>query len=278
MKQNKNKTTDKIMKNKKTLSYAAAAALLGFASQAMAVDITIADNLGGAGFDAGARGTGLEDQETEPGTVANQTWDLEAFTIVGTRLYMIGGFDFSIGQVGGLPGDLFIKVGGGAPSGNPLTAGGTVRNGDYYNYTHAVELAGGLGSSATVQTLTADSNLDSVVNGQFRSNPWQWSSGGTAGSTLTSYTPGLTDAQILSGYGVVLEGGSHNVVSVDLAFLGAIPSGTDVWFSYTMQCGNDSLKGQYYGGFRAPDGGATLVLLGMGLSALGAAGRKLRRA
>jgi hypothetical protein len=43
-----------------------------------------------------------------------------------------------------------------------------------------------------------------------------------------------------------------------------------------MQCGNDSMKGKFDGGFRVPDGGATVLLLGTGLSALALLRRKMR--
>ena len=38
---------------------------------------------------------------------------------------------------------------------------------------------------------------------------------------------------------------------------------------YTQQCGNDLLIGQYGTFNRVPDGGITVVLLGIGLCALG---------
>jgi hypothetical protein len=258
------------------------AAVLGLASQLMAVNITIQDNKLGAGFGGDPFGQGLEDNETEPGTVQSQGWDLEAFSIVGHTLYMVGGWNFSTGDTGssGLvkPGDLFIKIGGLAPSGNPVTQGhGTIANSEY-GYNYAVILNNGLGTLATVQTLGDSSVLNTVVYDQFISNPWDYASGATSSSsTPISYAIGKTDAQMLAEYGLELYGGLHNVVSVDLSFLGTVAAGTDVWFSYTMECGNDSLKGQYSGGFRTPDGGTTLMLLGLGLSTLGVVSRKVRK-
>jgi len=267
------------------------AAVLGLASQLMAAQITIQDNLSGTGFGFGPFGTAQEDNETEPGTVGTQMWDLEAFSIVDHTLYMVGGWNFRTGDTGYSgatgyrPGDLFIKVGVSAPSGDPTgTTTGTIANSYAYNY--AVILNNGLGSSAIVRTLTSASLLNTVAYDQFRSNPWDYASGSTSsGSTAITYTTGLTDGNALWAtlglpnlHGDVNGVGSHNVVSVDLSFLlGTVGSGTPVWFSYTMECGNDSLKGQYSGGFRAPDGGATLMLLGMGLSALGVVSRKVRK-
>ena len=53
----------------------------------------------------------------------------------------------------------------------------------------------------------------------------------------------------------------------------------NIYFSYTMQCGNDSMKGEADGGgFReVPDGGSTLLLLGSGLSALFGLKRRTRK-
>ena len=68
------------------------------------------------------------------------------------------------------------------------------------------------------------------------------------------------------------------MLAIDLGFLGSIPLGTDVWFSYTMECGNDSLKGKYAGGFyRTPDSAASVLLIGLGLAAMGFFGLKSRR-
>lgn len=264
------------------MKLAMATTLLGLVTQATAVNITIADNAAGGGFGGGPRGQGNEDQETEPGTVQSQIWDMEAFTIVGSKLYIFGGYNLNTGDAatGYKPGDLFIKIGGSAPSGLPNTANSgndVIPNNYVYNY--AVILSGGLGSSAAVQSLNANSKLLAVEFDQFNSNPWTYSSDAVSTtSTATSYTAGLSDALVLGTYNVDLKGGAHNILEVDLAFLGAVASGTDVWFSYTMQCGNDSLKGQYGGGFRIPDAGATFMLLGLGLGTLAVVGRKLRAA
>ena len=258
------------------------AAVLGLASQLMAAQITIRDNLSGTGFGYGPYGTAQEDDETEPGTVGTQMWDLEAFSIVGHTLYMVGGWNFSTGDTGYSgatgyrPGDLFIKVGNLVPSGEPtIPTSGTIANS--YGYNYAVIL-NHLGTSATVQTLDGNSRLNTVAYDQFRSNPWDYASGATSSSsTPITYTRDLNDAQMLADYALTLHGGLHNVVTVDLSFLGTVAAGTDVWFSYTMECGNDSLKGQYSGGFRTPDGGTTLMLLGLGLSTLGVVSRKVRK-
>lgn len=261
------------------------------ASQAFATEITIADWKPGAGFGGGPFGVAAEDNETEPGTVASQVWDMEAFVLDGTTLYIVGGYDMQAGQAasGGsvvpgmlVPGDLFIKVGGSQPTFNPLSGSGTVSN-SLYEYSYAVDLTQNVGATntdASVYALNNSSLLDSVVYDQFAANPWRYNSGGQLLSSTTdiNYTSGLSDALTQALTGVSLVGGSHNVLAVDLSFLGSIAAGTDVWFSYTMECGNDSLKGQYAGGFyQTPDSAASVLLIGLGLAAMGFFGLKSRR-
>lgn len=278
------------MKNKLASLLISIGLVLG-ASQALAVDITIADYNPGAGFGGGPFGAAGEDNETEPGTVASQIWDMEAFVISGTTLYIVGGYNMQAGAAGSggsvvsgmlVPGDLFIKVGGDQPGFNPISGTGTVSNSNY-EYSYAVDLTqnvGATGTDASVYALDTNSVLDGVVYDQFGANPWRYNSGGQLLSSPTdiNYTPGLSNALTQALTGVSLVGGSHNVLAVDLSFLGSIAAGTDVWFSYTMECGNDSLKGQYSGGFyQTPDSAASVLLIGLGLAAMGFFGLKSRR-
>jgi len=244
------------MKNKLTSLLLSLGLVMG-ASQALAIDITIPDYNPGAGFGGGPFGSAGEDNETEPGTVASQVWDMEAFVISGSTLYIVGGYNMQAGQASGggsvvsgmlVPGDLFIKVGGTqpgfAPTSNSLP---TVAN-SLYNYNYAVDLTqpvGATNSTAKVYGLSGSSVLNTVVYDQFGANPWTYNSGGTflRNSGIT-YTSGLSNAATLALTGVSLQGGSHNVLTVDLTFLGNIAAGTNVWFSYTMECGNAPLKGK----------------------------------
>jgi hypothetical protein len=286
------------MKNKLASLLISIGLVLG-ASQALAVDITIADYNPGAGFGGGPFGPAGEDNETEPGTVASQVWDMEAFVISGTTLYIVGGYNMVQGAAGSggsvvsgmlVPGDLFIKVGGTQPGYLPTSnTNPTVPNSNY-GYSYAVDLTqnvGVSGPSAQVFALDGGSVLKTVVYDQFGANPWKYDNAAQynqgnlpVASSALGYTSGLTTAQVftLTGISPVGAGASHNVLSVDLGFLGTIASGTDVWFSYTMECGNDSLKGKYSGGFyRTPDSAASVLLIGLGLAAMGIFGLKSRR-
>lgn len=278
--------------NKKIVSLLISGSLVLGASQAFAGEITIPDFNPGTIW-SGPGGIAGEDNETEPGTVQSQIWDMEAFVVSGSTLYIIGGYNMQAGAAGAggstvngmlTPGDLFIKVDTGAtgqptysPTVNP--PGGLISNAGY-GYTHVIDLTqtvGATGSSATVYSVDANSQFNTVVYDQFRGNPWKYSSAGTSvGSAPISYISGKTDAYIASNYGVVVTGGGHNVLAIDLSLLN-VPVGVDVWFSYTMECGNDSLKGQYSGGFyRTPDAVASVLLIGLGLGAMAFFGYKRR--
>jgi len=263
-----------------------------------------------------------EDNETEPGTVHAQVWDLEAFLLndVTKKLYIVSGYNLEdgIAYTGGsapgdnpdnqiTPGDLFIKVGGSQPGFNPIAPNsGNVFNSVYGN-TYAVDLslqnpAGpyvdlSFGPKASVYSLTGSTVLNSAIWDQFGSNPWKYSNDGSAslyagagtGASIsrTVYTSdaalatalgllGLADAGPL-GSNKIIGSGYHDVLEIDLSWLTATP-GQTIYFSYTMECGNDSLKGQISGGFdQVPDGGTSALLIGLGLMTVFLAERKSRR-
>jgi hypothetical protein len=281
--------------NKKLISLLIAAGLLFGASQSFAAPInaTISDwNTGLNSFGGGPFGAGNEDNETEPGTVNTQIWDMEAFVVNGSTLYIVGGYNMQAGEWGNggsvtpgklTPGDLFIKVGGANPPPSPTGVGSGDVSNAAYGYSYAIDLTqpvGATGAAATVYSLTASSMFNTVVYDQFGANPWKYSSGGSIASTRNiSYTTGYTGAGVDSflGTSMNLQGGSHNILAIDLGFL-SVAAGTQVYFSYTMECGNDSLKGQYGGGFdRVPDGGASALLIGLGLAVMSVVGLKRRQ-
>lgn len=270
--------------------------------QAYATNITIQDFAGGGGFGGGPflSGSGLEDNETEPGTIQSQVWDMEAFVIdtssfnaAHKSLFVVGGYDLINGEYSGAQnrnltsGDVFIKVGGSQPGFAPTTSTPSAVPNSYYDYTYAVDLSAiglavGTGST-TAYSLSSTSTLNTVIYDQFGANPWTYRSGATSSVAANiKYTAGLANGHAaLAALGLGgLVGGSHNILEIELAFLtDTVPDGTDVWFSYTMECGNDSLKGNYSGGFdRVPDGGITALLIGLGLLSMSAVGLRRRKA
>jgi hypothetical protein len=274
------------------------------ASRAIAapVQITVADNdstlwgFNGAGSltaggtsGAGNFGIAHEDNETEGGTIAGQQWDMEAFVLNGSKLSIIAGFDLLNGDSGHNigPGDLFIKVGGANPGFAPTNPGAANVPNSTYNYTYAIDLSpatrftnSSFGPTAQVYTLGANTVLNTTIYDQFGSNPWKYdnTNAGTGFGTGITYQTGLADnSAVLAALGVSLQGGYHNVLTIDLGFL-SVAAGNTVYFSYTMECGNDSLKGQYAGGFdRVPDGGTSALLIGLGLAAMAVVGLKRRQ-
>lgn len=194
-----------------------------------------------------------EDQEVEPGDSEGQVWDLEGFFLNGTKLTMIGGYDFKNGVGDFASGDIFIDVNGDAKYG-PGTGGGfgntIVTNTFGYDYVFDLDFA------AMTYNLVAIDSRSTVKNVYYEknqgSNPWRYDGGGTVlASGAITYTGGLTDAQ--TGF----QGGTHNAATVDLSPISsAISDGFIAHF--TMQCGNDDLMG----GTPEP---ATVVLLGLGL-------------
>jgi len=247
-----------------------------------------------------------EDNETERTSIQaipSQAWDMEAITYndVTKKLYLVAGYNMSTGQDGWKPGDLFIKVGGnaGGPGTGPTSGGDVLNNqfpaGEGYTYAIDLSLIGGLGSSTSRYTLGGSTLLNTVNWDSFNSNPWKVADGASVAATngvAISYTTNQTAAQVAAITGVANlaklqdntstvqsgptagfaanTGQTHNILEIDMNWF-SVASGTQVYFSYVMECGNDSLKGQYGNGFdiNVPDGGISVIMLGMGLASLG---------
>jgi hypothetical protein len=239
-------------------------------------------------------GIGAEDNETEVGTISGQQWDMEAFVLNGTQLSIVAGFDLLNGvQAHNISaGDLFIKVGGGTPAFSPTNFGaGNVRN-SVYNYNYAIDLSkatrfgnASFGPTAQVYSLSSTTWLNSTIYDQFGANPWKYDNNLNAGAgaaTAISYVTGVADnAPALQALGLgSLVGGYHNILTINLNFLtGTILPGTPIHFSYTMECGNDSLKGFVASSFfQVPDSTSSLLLVAAGMLLMIPFGLKRRKA
>jgi len=220
----------------------------GLAGPAGAVNITIDDGDFGPGGDGwyGQR-IGTDDQETEPGTVHTQVWDLEAFLLDDTLLSLVGGFNFKDGTQGNYSGDIFFDVGD-----------------DGWDYAIRLNF-----SDMTYEVFdVTEAYLIPVTESINRpqSNPYKFGSNAVelpdwAGSF--SFSSGLSDAE--TGF----LGDNHYMISgFDLGFLAGQG---EFLVKFTMSCGNDNLKGV---GEVVPLPGA-IWLLGSGLIGLVGLRRKI---
>jgi hypothetical protein len=228
-----------------------------FSGIAFAGNITIWDNRGYYGS-----GQGGEDQETEPGMINSQAWDLEGFFLNGNNLSMVAGWNFRTGVAGYTyqSGDIFIDTTGNAWYGKdgtpPLHYG--------YEYVLSVDWVSG---TYTAYKLGANSTLTAVQESynQIESNPWRLAYGGeSVASGIFVFEKDLSNTAV-EGF---LGGTHYRVSGFDLGFLSP---GTEFIAHFTMGCGNDNLIGK---GTTAVPEPATMLLLGTGLIGLAGFGRK----
>lgn len=258
-------------------------AMLAFAAPSFAKNITVNDTQGpnAAGWGvSGAKGQGEEDQETEPGTIAHQTWDLEAFTLNGPSLKVYSGFNLLDGNNPFALGDIFI----GRPNvakwkSTDYTGSDSAINGinnnsqfkyDYvihFNNRSGISIGTGTYDVYALQGLTTELLDETTFKGL--SNPFKLNDRSIA--KLTKVGSGTmsvvkdTTANLTLEDGTVVTGGDHYIGGIDLAGSGITPSWKDdSLFHLTMGCGNDNLIGIGH----VPDGGATLALLGFAVSGL----------
>ena len=224
-------------------------------------------------YDGRSSGTGWwgaqEDQEVEPGALANQDWDLEGFFQSGSLLALVGGWDFVSGDPN-YPnidsGDIFFDT-----DGNGSFNYGTPPDyGEIPDYVLDMDWDN---RSYSVYRLDKEPEIDFTQNpGAVNLNlPWLYKSGGTelsSGNGFLGFPIGLSD-ELMGGN---FLGDTHNAVVVDLSFLtGEIGAENGFTSHFTMRCGNDVINGS--GSAPVPEP-ATMLLLGTGLIGLAGIGRK----
>ena len=236
----------------------------------LGTNITISD-----GVSSGTSGwwSDREDEEVEPNCVADQSWDLEGFSLDSTTLTMVGGFDFENGNENYRSGDIFIDTTGDAKygSGNTGNQSGNgyqnINNNFGYEYALHLNFASS-GNTYTVYDLNPSSTMSVYYDQNEESNPLSYVSGDSGlGTDEFTYHTGLDDSDVDG-----LQGGTHNAVAIDLCNL--IASGAnldDFTVHFTMECGNDNLMGN--GSAPVPEP-ATVMLVGTGLLGMIVFGRK----
>ena len=250
-----------------------AVSVFGLAMQAGAYEVTIYD---GDGYTrSGAAG---EDQETEPGMVNSQVWDMEGFFLDNQSLTMVGGFNYVKGEGGYSAGDIFLAVGVtpsyGAVADRSGNANAVVDNTYGYNYVLDMDYI-----NLTYNLLEINATTQ-VSTGYYKQNegssPFQYVSGAVADESGKdkSVASGDFTIEVVTEYNG-FAGEKHYVLAgLDLSVLMAeATSGTTFYSHFTMGCGNDNLMGSW----EVPEP-ASIALLSMGLFGLWFARRKQRSA
>lgn len=262
------------MRNLLKITVAVILAAVLAAGSASADNITISDLVSNTASWHG----NYEDNETEPGTVTAQKWDLEAFLLEDAILSMIGGYDFKNGVEGVMSGDIFIDINGDAkygPTNDNTGTGNTTIVNNTFGYDYVFDMDFQTNTYNIYKLVEGISTTSIYYSINQESNPWKYVSGGelvTSGGF--SYTTGLTDAQ--TGF----SGGTHNVVSgLDLSFL---EGDAEFIAHFTMACGNDNLMGKGTTPEKKDPSGttpepATMLLLGSGLVGIAGLRRKIKR-
>lgn len=196
---------------------------------------------------------GLSDNQTSPGCISNNQWDLESFLMDGTKLSLVSTFDQKNGvdwsdNINYALGDIFIDLDGNAQNyfNQTLNYPGTFKN-NLTNWDYAIKLDYST-LTYTQYALTGNSNLYAVneAYNQLNSNgdPYRLkiSNEVIVGTGSLSYVTGLADNSSL-GYTSFESSTTHNMTTVDIGSL-LKPGNNNITAHVTMLCGNDIVTGK----------------------------------
>jgi len=256
-----------------------AAILLGASASVMALPVSITDITiydGDSSAPTGWEGQ-QEDNEVEPGMVANDSWDLEGFfkdTNNPNQIGIVASYDFYNTNLGldGRPGDIFIDINGDHILGNASNGSGPNGNQNVANsfgYDYVLDIDWSANTYSLLQLSTSSIVQTALFGQNYGSSPWQYISGavGTLSSGSFTANSGLTNAQT----GKTSGNGLHNAVyGFDLSALG----NTTFTSHFTTACGNDNLLGS--SGTSVVPVPAAVWLFGSALGLMGLVRRRVR--
>jgi VPDSG-CTERM exosortase interaction domain len=222
------------------------------------VNVTIYDGQTASGY-VGS-GIGGEDNDTEPGTIKSDAWDLEAlgYTASTRKLDVIGTYNFATGETAHgktyRAGAIFIGSGSSLPGAHD------------WSYAYVLNFNNNTYSLYNSFSIVLPTDIPA-------SSPWTITS--SANPVATGSFDYLTGLANPDGFDLtVMNSGyanQHNMISLSLTDLPAELL-SDFYIHTTMECGNDVLNGYHQS---VPDSGMTLGLLGMGITGLALIRRKL---
>ena len=249
---------------------------LATVSPGFAVNITTQEIHNDKPFSGGNAGLATdENNNVEYNALSNQTWDLEKFELSGSALSLTGGFNYLTGKGSGASmnyamGDIYVYFGS-----QPYTGAANQKNDPWVgkdDWSYVIHFD---------RPTTGDPNIIETALGSglvsydiVKPTDSGWTKKYTSGPAiliaglpwyLSEGVGALTSGGGTASLGDFLDGeGTHFTLGdIDISDILADAGDQSVYFHSTMRCGNDVIWG------KVPDGGMTVVLMGIALAGVG---------